>query len=284
MVDKIPCPACGAENDFEERRCVRCNRRLHVALPYPGPRPAQETPPLSGATAPAWEALPGGAQRGQPARNPEPPSHLQPPLFRYAPVAPKVVPIPTLTPRRPVERESAPKAPPRTVSSRARRASDLQQPFEFPDSGSVAVAPAEAIACDAPVALPVHRLMAAAVDSSAVLIALGLFGVILYLCGGDFSLTRQSMIIYAGVAFLTAMFYRVLWCLGNGDSPGMRFAGLHLVDFDGRTPTRERRLLRQLVSLLSLLSAGLGLIWALVDEENLTWHDRISETFPTPGM
>jgi uncharacterized RDD family membrane protein YckC len=148
----------------------------------------------------------------------------------------------------------------------------------------VAVAPAEAIACDAPVALPIHRLMAAAVDLSAVLIALGLFGVILYACGGDFSLTRQSVTIYAGVAFLTAMFYRVLWCLGNGDSPGMRFAGLHLVDFDGRTPTRERRLLRQLVSLLSLLSAGLGLIWALVDEENLTWHDRISETFPTPGM
>ena len=33
----------------------------------------------------------------------------------------------------------------------------------------------------------------------------------------------------------------------------------------------------------SLLSAcpGLGLVWALVDEENLTWHDHISKTFPT---
>ncbi|HEY6347299.1 MAG TPA: RDD family protein [Bryobacteraceae bacterium] len=243
--------------------------------------------PLPGGAAPALDALPGGARHlpsRQPNSNPESPSHLQPPLFRYAPIAPKVVPIPTLTPRRPVERESAPKAPPRVGSSRTRRLSDLQQPFEFPDSRAVAGAPAEAIDCDAPVALPIHRLMAAAVDFSAVLIALGLFGGILYACGGDFSLTRQSMTIYAGVAFLTAMFYRVLWCLGNGDSPGMRFAGLHLVDFDGRNPTRQRRLLRQLVSLLSLLSAGLGLIWALVDEENLTWHDRISETFPTPGM
>jgi len=25
------------------------------------------------------------------------------------------------------------------------------------------------------------------------------------------------------------------------------------------------------------------LVWALVDEENLTWHDHISKTFPTPG-
>jgi uncharacterized RDD family membrane protein YckC len=270
-------------------------RRLDLALPYaglyPGPHPAPENPALPGVlpggAAPALEALPGGAWHlpsRQPSRNPEPPSHLQAPLFRYAPVTPKVVPIPTLTPGRPVERESARKAPPRMGSSRARRSSNLQQPFDFPDSVAVAVAPAETIACDAPVALPIHRLMAAAVDLSAVLIALVLFGGILYACGGDFSLTRQSVTIYAGVASLTAMFYRVLWCLGNGDSPGMRFAGLHLVDFDGRTPTRERRLVRQLVSLLSLLSAGLGLIWALVDEENLTWHDRISETFPTPGM
>ena len=27
--------------------------------------------------------------------------------------------------------------------------------------------------------------------------------------------------------------------------------------------------------------AGIG--EALVDEENLTWHDHISKTFPTPG-
>jgi uncharacterized RDD family membrane protein YckC len=259
-------------------------RRLSLPSPYPGPHATSENLAFPAATAPAFEALPGRAQGGQPTPHPGPPFHLQPPLFRHSPIAPKVVPIPTLTPRRHVERESARTAPQRTGTSRARRASELQQPFEFQDSGAVAVASAEVISCDAPVALPIHRLMAAAVDLSAVLIALGLFGVILYACGGDFSLTRQSVTIYAGVAFLTAMFYRVLWCLGNGDSPGMRFAGLHLVDFDGHTPTRERRLLRQLVSLLSLLSAGLGLVWALVDEENLTWHDRISETFPTPGM
>jgi hypothetical protein len=64
----------------------------------------------------------------------------------------------------------------------------------------------------------------------------------------------------------------------------MRFAGLRLVDFDGRSPERHQRMRRQLASLLSVLSAGLGLAWALVDEENLTWHDHISKTFPTPGM
>jgi hypothetical protein len=34
---------------------------------------------------------------------------------------------------------------------------------------------------------------------------------------------------------------------------------------------------------LSLAAGGLGLLWALVDEETLTWHDHISKTFPTPS-
>jgi uncharacterized RDD family membrane protein YckC len=126
--------------------------------------------------------------------------------------------------------------------------------------------------------------MAASVDISVILIALGLFGVILFACGADLSFTRESAPYFAVVIFCTAMFYRLLWCFGNGDSPGMRFAGLRLVDFDGRSPDRHQRLRRQFASLLSALSAGLGLAWALVDEENLTWHDHISKTFPTPGI
>jgi len=87
------------------------------------------------------------------------------------------------------------------------------------------------------------------------------------------------VMVIGAVAFL----YRLLWCLGNGDTPGMRFAGLRLVNFDGRPPDRDQRLLRLGASVLSLASAGLGLVWALVDEESLTWHDHISKTFPTAG-
>ena len=35
-------------------------------------------------------------------------------------------------------------------------------------------------------------------------------------------------------------------------------------------------------SLLSLLPGGIGYLWALMDEERLTFHDHISETFLTP--
>jgi len=31
---------------------------------------------------------------------------------------------------------------------------------------------------------------------------------------------------------------------------------------------------------LSILPLGLGLAWALFDEDRLTWHDRLSGTYP----
>ena len=33
--------------------------------------------------------------------------------------------------------------------------------------------------------------------------------------------------------------------------------------------------------LLSVISVGLGLLWAVFDEDRLTWHDHVSRTFPT---
>jgi len=123
--------------------------------------------------------------------------------------------------------------------------------------------------------------VAAGVDASLILVGVGAFLAIFFISGGQVALDRQALSFSLGVTAVIALFYRVLWCLADGDSPGMRFAGLRLVDFDGRRPDREQRGIRQVASLLSILSAGLGLVWALVDEENLTWHDHISKTFPT---
>jgi uncharacterized RDD family membrane protein YckC len=141
----------------------------------------------------------------------------------------------------------------------------------------------EVICCDAPVALPAHRIIAGAADLSLILVGVGLFMAVFWIAGGDVVLNRQTIPALAAVVLGIAVFYRLLWCIANRDTPGLRFAGLRLVDFDGRTPDREQRGKRQLAGLLSVLSAGLGLIWAMVDEENLTWHDQISKTFPTPG-
>ncbi len=287
----MQCVHCQAWNEEDERRCIRCGRRTHASEL----RPNLRTYPLMAAAAPALESLQGGRplheESAGPATPVPPPGVYQPWLFRDPSQGPKVVPIPTLTPRpQPGTRkhrvQNTARPQDMRVNPAARRAADSQQLLDLhaaisePSLGTEVEA---VIYCDAPVALPVHRLMAAAADASMIAIALGLFLAIFYLSGGRFAFTKSSLMLFAGVVAAVVFLYRMLWCLGGGDTPGMRFAGLRLVDFDGRTPEREQRTVRLAASILSIVSAGLGLVWALVDEENLTWHDHISKTFPTPG-
>ena len=300
----MQCRYCRAWNEEDERRCVRCGRRMQVSA-----RPASDTMPLSTSTAPALEMMPGRdyAPPEIAAAKPDEPVSYQPSLFRDVSNGPKVIPIPTLMPVRPREnpeweredrareesaqrkRASRPSRPSHSSDSRggANRGSNSQQSLDFYGAhGSepgLGVEVEAVIYCDAPVAMPLHRMIAAAFDASMILLAVGLFLVIFTIAGGAIALTASNTIFFLGVAGLLALFYRFLWCIGNGDSPGMRFAGLRLVDFDGRVPDRERRGMRQVAGVLSVISAGLGLVWALVDEENLTWHDHISKTFPTAG-
>jgi uncharacterized RDD family membrane protein YckC len=288
----MQCVHCRAWNEEDERRCVRCGRRMH-ASPL---RPSQDTYPLTGATAPALESLQGGRTLPEEAASPAapvaPPAGYQPWLFRDPSQGPKVVPIPTLTPRphggeRKPRVQNTGRSQGQRMRASARRAADMQQSLDFHTSAvpepSLGMEVEAVIYCDAPVALPVHRLMAVAADASMIAIALGLFLAIFYLSGGRIVFTKSSVVLFAAVIGAVVFLYRLLWCLGDGDTPGMRFAGLRLVDFDGRRPVRQQRTVRLAASVLSIVSAGLGLVWALVDEENLTWHDHISKTFPTPG-
>ena len=54
--------------------------------------------------------------------------------------------------------------------------------------------------------------------------------------------------------------------------------GLRVVNFDGYPADARQRLVRFVCACLSTL-AGLGLLWALFDEEKLTWYDHMSKTF-----
>lgn len=278
----MKCAYCRAANDSDDGRCVRCGRRLGSAFPRPAPESYPHGTSLSSALAPALESLPGGVPLSLKAPEPH---EYQPSLFRDA-GSPKVVPIPTLTPlhtpvRGPAVRRSAPRAP---GTRQPRRNSNSQQTLGFAESpGEAHERSGEAIFCDAVVALPLQRVLAAAIDASLVMAGVGVFLAIFLLAGGELTLDRHVTPFLVGVAAVIALFYRALWCMADGDSPGMRFAGLHLVDFDGRRPDRDQRILRQIAGLLSLVSAGLGLVWALVDDERLTWHDHISKTFPTVG-
>ncbi|HBZ48578.1 MAG TPA: hypothetical protein DEO93_15690, partial [Stenotrophomonas sp.] len=64
----------------------------------------------------------------------------------------------------------------------------------------------------------------------------------------------------------------------GGQTLGMRPWRLQVVGADGTAPTRRQLWLRYAVGTLSVLLGGLGLWWALIDRQRLTWHDRASGT------
>jgi uncharacterized RDD family membrane protein YckC len=145
-------------------------------------------------------------------------------------------------------------------------------------------APREAVRyCDAPVATPMHRAAAAALDYAIVSIAVGVLVTMLYLVAPELVNFAAAPYI-AGLAGFCGFAYKLLWVLAETDSPGLRWTQLRTLNFDGINPTRNERLARVAAGCLSVLAGGLGLIWATADEETLSWHDHMSKTFLTPRI
>jgi uncharacterized RDD family membrane protein YckC len=124
-----------------------------------------------------------------------------------------------------------------------------------------------------------RRLMALVVDASLVL------AVFVFLAMQFVSHAKQMpgprvvefCIVLAVLAISAA--YQALFLTLTKATPGMRYAGIALCTFDGHSPSREHRRRRLTGLLLSVLPLGLGLVWALFDDDHLTWHDRLSKTY-----
>lgn len=81
------------------------------------------------------------------------------------------------------------------------------------------------------------------------------------------------------VVFAIGFFYQALFFTFADTTPGMCYARISLCALDGHYPTRAQIHGRLGALLLSLLPFGLGLAWAVFDEDHLTWHDRLSRTY-----
>jgi len=135
--------------------------------------------------------------------------------------------------------------------------------------------------CDAKVAGVRPRARAAAYDGFVVACAYAVFLAVFRLLGGTVMFSRTALVVGGASLVLILLFYKLVACIGGVDTPGARQAGLRLLHFDGRPAERRQRFVRLLAGFLSALPFGLGLLWALWDQEKLTWHDQISSTFFT---
>jgi uncharacterized RDD family membrane protein YckC len=89
----------------------------------------------------------------------------------------------------------------------------------------------------------------------------------------------QFAIMTAVACAFLLLAYQALFLWLAGETPGMRVAGIGLCTFADGTPTRRALRRRLAAMLLSACALGMGFGWALLDEDRLTWHDRITRTY-----
>ena len=123
-----------------------------------------------------------------------------------------------------------------------------------------------------------ERFIAGAVDVTAVVLAVVVFEITFVYLAEDNPHSRVALLCGLCVSAALWVLFQYLFLVHGQGTPGMRLAELELATFDGKPVTRYACRWRALASTLSALALGLGYAWALVDEDQLGWHDRITET------
>jgi uncharacterized RDD family membrane protein YckC len=314
------CKHCGFANGEDDHRCLRCGRRLSgvvIAAPpgYSGANALAQGVALSGDTTEEFLAARNAALL--PGQQPLFASYSNTDVAPPVGLAPNVIPFDRLQ-RQALNRVAAPAPGTRTAPPQpATRKSPVSDPRTAPRASQTAGGTAKMdtlfpkgpqparqetldfipgiaskgrklktdvdaqVFCDQPVATPTHRCVASAIDAAMITLGFGVVVITFQSLGGSFGQGKMLWIGMGAVLALVSMLYGLIWAIAGRETPGMHFADLQLITFDGFPLDPRSRALRFASTWLSFCSGGVGLLWAVADEENLTWHDHISKTFPT---
>lgn len=124
-----------------------------------------------------------------------------------------------------------------------------------------------------------RRMMAAMVDTALIL---ALFLGVAFLVASRFDQLPGkhlseflAVLVVLGLAALYEWFFLSFAKV----TPGMRYAQLSLCTFDEQIPGPAQIKGRMKAMLISVLPLGLGMLWSVFDEDQMSWHDRLSKTY-----
>jgi uncharacterized RDD family membrane protein YckC len=129
-----------------------------------------------------------------------------------------------------------------------------------------------------------QRCVSGVVDAGLVFIATGAFAITFLELAEEMPQSRMTLVCLLAAAGIFWLLFQYIFLTYRRATPGMRMAQLELCTFEGKATTMFDRQTRAAASALSAFSVGLGYAWALVDEDQLGWHDRISQTHLRPAF
>ncbi len=127
-----------------------------------------------------------------------------------------------------------------------------------------------------------RRFFAGLADALVLLSAAGLFALVFWRAGGRLSFHPLNLVLLAFVAAFLILIYFGMFTALVSSTPGLIWMGLEVRNLEGDYPTASESFWRAFGYLVSVAGLMLGFVWALVDSDGMTWHDRMSGTFLTP--
>jgi len=135
-----------------------------------------------------------------------------------------------------------------------------------------------------PVAPMWDRRIAGLIDVAFLLFACGGFLALFGSLGGHFALSKLNAAVCFTALGVVYFQYFALFTIFGGTTPGMMLRNLQVMGFSGDEPTPKQMLLRSAGYMFSAAPFLAGFLWAIWDEDGLTWHDRISKTYLTAAQ
>ena len=133
-----------------------------------------------------------------------------------------------------------------------------------------------------------RRLVAGLTDALILILGAALFGGIFWYSMTRFcnhgSLVPLNMAILGLIALIVIFAYFAIFTAFVSATPGLLWMGCEIRNLRGEHPTLNESLWRAFGVLVSLSALMVGFIWAYVDSDNLTWHDRMSGTIITEAQ
>jgi uncharacterized RDD family membrane protein YckC len=126
-----------------------------------------------------------------------------------------------------------------------------------------------------------RRFLAGLTDALVLILGAAVFGMIFWRFCGQLSMVPLNLAVLGFVAAILIFAYFGLFTAIASATPGLLWMGCEIRNLHGGHPTLSESFWRAFGVLVSLSALMLGFVWACVDSDSLTWHDRMSGTVIT---
>jgi uncharacterized RDD family membrane protein YckC len=125
------------------------------------------------------------------------------------------------------------------------------------------------------------RFTVGLVDTLLVVVAAAMFVMLVGQITTGLAQNKTTVMLAVAAAGVFWAVYHYLFLVHVGATPGMVMARVRLSTFEGEPVFRNVRRWRALIMVLSFAALGFGFLWALFDQDNLCWHDKMTRTYLT---